>query len=408
MSITAQAIDLIREEYGEISPCLDERRTRMWCAARARSYDREHGHGGITAVYTATKVSRSCIYAGLEDIGKEQVLEVKRVRRIGGGRKGISTTQPGIYKALDSLVEPFSKGDPETPLRWTCKSTPRLSAELKEQGYNIGKSKVHELLMEMRYSLQNNKKNIEGGKHPDRNAQFEHINNSVKLMHVNGMPVISVDTKKKENIGNFKNNGQEYRPTGNPKEVNVYDFIDKEKGKVSPYGIYDLLKNEGFVNVGISSDTAEFAVNSIRTWWQSMGMQAYPQAKELMITADCGGSNGYRVRLWKIALQKFATETGLILHVCHFPPGTSKWNKIEHRMFSFISQNWRGQPLLTAATVISLITATTTTNGLKIQAKIDTNTYAKGKKISKNEMREIRLTTNPFHGEWNYSISPQM
>lgn len=358
------------------------------------------------AVHKATKISRTRIYAGLKDLDNQGLLAVERVRKDGGGRKNLEITQSGIREALDRLVEPTSKGDPESPLRWTCQSVASLSAELKKQGYKISKSKVHDLLRDMDYNLQGNRKNIEGGKHPDRNNQFEYIYSQTKEMHKQGQPVISVDTKKKENIGNFKNNGREYRPKGSPREVNVYDFIDKAKGKVSPYGIYDLLKNDGFVNVGISSDTAEFAVHSIRSWWLTVGKQAYPDAKELMITADCGGSNGYRVRLWKRELQKFATEVGLIIKVCHFPPGTSKWNKIEHCLFSFIAQNWRGKPLLTEATVVNLIAATTTKTGLTVKAQLDKNIYEKGIVVSEEEMQKIHLITNDFHGEWNYSIKP--
>lgn len=406
MSNISQRIKFIKAEYADIAPMLDERRTRLWCASKARSYDREYNRGGVMVVHRATGVSRSCIYAGLKDLRVPASIEVSRVRQHGGGRKNIEVTQPGVREALDLLVEPTSKGDPESPLRWTCKSTPRLSAELQEQGYDIGKSKVHDILRDMDYNLQGNKKNIEGGKHPDRDAQFKHIYNQTKAMQQLGQPVISVDAKKKENIGNFKNNGREYRPKGKPTEVNVYDFIDKAKGKVAPYGIYDLLKNEGFVNVGISADTAEFAVNSIRLWWYTMGKTTYPAATELMITADCGGSNGYRVRLWKRELQKFATEAGLVITVCHFPPGTSKWNKIEHCLFSFIAQNWRGQPLLTEATVVNLISATTTTKGLAVKAQLDKNIYEKGKTVSAEEMKKIKLVQNHFHGEWNYSIKP--
>lgn len=400
-----ERIEFIKEEYQEIVHALDERRIRLWCAARARAYNREYQKGGVMVLYRATGVSRSCIYAGIAELS-DATIPASRIRKKGGGRKAIEETQQGVRAALDNLVEPESKGDPESPLRWTCKSTPRLSTELRKQGYKIGKSKVHELLCDMRYSLQGNRKNIEGVKHPDRDAQFKHIYSQTKDMHKRHQPVISVDTKKKENIGNFKNNGREYRPVGTPKEVNVYDFIDKAKGKVAPYGIYDLLKNDGFVNVGVSADTAEFAVNSIRSWWYSMGKEAYPKAKEIMITADCGGSNGYRVRLWKHELQKLATEIGLTINVSHFPPGTSKWNKIEHCLFSFISQNWRGEPLLTEATVVKLIAATTTTKGLTVKAELDKNTYEKGRVVSDEEMSAIKLSTNEFHGEWNYSIKP--
>ena len=405
----SKRIEFIKAEYADISQSLDERRIRLWCAAKAKSYNREYARGGVSVVYRATGISRSCIYAGLKEIDSDSSpIVINKVRKSGGGRKNLEFRQPTIREALDSLVEPTSKGDPESPLRWTCKSTPRLSQELKAQGHKIGKSKVHELLRNMNYNLQGNKKTIEGGKHPDRDLQFKHIYSQINTLQKQENPVISVDTKKKENIGNFKNNGREYRPKGTPTEVNVYDFIDKAKGKAAPYGIYDLLRNDGFVNVGISADTAEFAVNSIRFWWLTMGKESYPNAKELMITADCGGSNGYRVRLWKRELQNFATQTGLTIRVCHFPPGTSKWNKIEHCLFSFIAQNWRGKPLLTEATIVNLINATTTTKGLKVQARLDKNIYVKGKVVSKQEMKEIQLIQNKFHGEWNYSICPRV
>lgn len=299
------------------------------------------------------------------------------------------------------------RGDPESPLRWTCKSTYNLCQQLVLQGYQISQRTVCDLLSQLGYSLQSNRKTEEGGIHPDRNAQFEYINEMIKQFESRGFPAISVDTKKKENVGNYANKGKEYEKKGNPKKVKVYDFIDKKLGKVAPYGIYDLCQNEGFVNVGISSDTAEFAVNSIRSWWNQMGSLKYKDATELMITADCGGSNGNRVRLWKVELQKLANEIGMIINVCHFPPGTSKWNKIEHKMFCHISRNWRGKPLISRQTVVNLIGSTKTNKGLKIKAILDENIYEKGKKISNEELNEVELEKSQFHGEWNYKIKPQ-
>ncbi len=407
MIALSEYIKIIKEEFDDISYCLDERRIRLWCAAKARAYDRIHGRGGVMAVYKATCVSRPRIYAGLKEIESADKLDKNCIRRTGGGRKKVTQNQPNLLEDLENLVEPLTRGDPESALRWTCKSTYKLRDELVLKGYKISQPKVGELLSELGYSLQSNRKTEEGGNHPDRNAQFENINGEVKSFQERGLPAISVDTKKKENIGNYANKGREYHEEGQPKKVNVYDFINKELGKVAPYGIYDLSRNEGFVNVGISSDTAEFAVNSIRSWWYEMGKAEYPNASELLITADGGGSNGYRVRLWKIEVQKLANEIGMTIQVCHFPPGTSKWNKIEHKMFCFISQNWRGEPLITRETVINLIGNTKTNKGLKIKVKLDENIYGKGKKVTDEELKAVDIEESNFHGEWNYKIKPK-
>jgi hypothetical protein len=322
------------------------------------------------------------------------------------GEKKITVTQPGILEALENLVEPVTRGDPESPLRWTCKSTYHLRDELWLQGYIISQPQVGKLLVGLGYRLQAPRKTEEGGAHPDRDAQFTYINAQVKRFQALGLPVISVDTKKKENIGNYANKGREYEPQGQPRPVKVYDFVDKKLGKVAPYGIYDIGRNEGFVNVGISYDTAEFAVNSIRTWWYEMGQSVYPSATTLFITADGGGSNGSRVRLWKIELQKLANELHMEIHVSHFPPGTSKWNKIEHKMFCYISQNWRGRPLINRETVVKLISNTTTTTGLRIRAKLDEHVYKKGRKVSDEELATVNIERATFQGKWNYTIKP--
>lgn len=399
-------ISIIKEEFDDILYSLDERRIRIWCASKARAYNRMYGRGGVTAVYRATNVSRPRIYYGLKEIECEDKLEKDRVRKSGGGRKKLTEKQVTILKDLELLLEPSSRGDPESPLRWTCKSTYNLRDELIAQGYAVSQPKVGKLLSELGYSLQSNKKTKEGSSHPDRNAQFEYINETVKLFQKLGLPAISVDAKKKENVGNYANKGKEYSKKGEPEEVEVYDFINKELGKVAPYGIYDLFRNKGFVNVGISKDTAEFAVNSIKSWWYDMGEAEYHNIRELLITADCGGSNGYRVRLWKVELQRFANETGLTINVCHFPPGTSKWNKIEHKMFSFISKNWRGRPLISRETIVNLIGNTKTKTGLKIKVKLDENIYEKGRKVTDKELENVYIEKSSFHGEWNYKIKP--
>ncbi len=383
---------------------MDERRVRLWCAARAKAYDLAHGRGGVAAVRKATGVSRPRIYKGLREIESEDKPDKGRVRKPGGGRKKITEKQPGILEALENLVEPLTRGDPESPLRWTCKSTYQLRDELISQGYEISQPQVGKLPDKLGYSLQSDRKTEEGGDHYDRDAQFSHINEKIIFFQKRGLPTVSVDTKKKENIGNYENKGKEYHRKGQPERVKVYDFIDKELGKVAPYGIYDIGKNKGFVNVGISSDTAEFAVNSIRSWWHGMGKTDYRDAAELLITADCGGSNSNRGRLWKTELQKLADELGMIINVCHFPPGTSKWNKIEHRMFCYITKNWRGRPLVSRETVVNLIGNTKTKKGLKIKAKLDENIYEKGKKITDSELESVNIERSDFHGEWNYRI----
>ena len=405
--ISNNIVKNIEQEFEDISYSLDERRKRLWCAARAKAHNRIYGRGGVTIVHKATKISRPTIYAGLSELENAEKLPKQRVRKKGAGREKITEKNPHILKDLENLIEPLTRGDPESPLLWTCKSTYNLCQQLVSQGYQISQRTVCDLLSQLGYSLQSNRKTQEGGIHPDRNAQFEYINEMIKQFQSQGFPAISVDTKKKENVGNYGNKGKEYQKKGNPKKVKVYDFIDQKLGKVAPYGIYDLCKNEGFVNVGISSDTAEFAVNSIRSWWNQMGSFKYKDAAELMITADCGGSNGNRVRLWKVELQKLANEIGMIINVCHFPPGTSKWNKIEHKMFCHISRNWRGKPLISRQTVVNLIGSTKTNKGLKIKAILDENIYEKGKKISNEELNEVELEKSQFHGEWNYKIKPQ-
>ena len=400
-------IQIIGAEFSEISYSLDERRVRIWCAAKARAYDRENGRGGITIVHQSTGVSRRRIYAGLEEIRSPRKLEKERVRKFGGGRKKIVEKQPEIIKALENLVEPYTRGDPETPLRWTSKSTYKLAEELGQQGYAISHTKVSKLLADLNYSLQSNKKSNEGSQHEDRNAQFEWINERVKDFHRKNQPAISVDTKKKENIGNYKNSGREYSRKKKPLKVETYDFPDKQLGKAIPYGVYDLKKNEGWVSVGINHDTAEFAVNAIRRWYEEMGRNVYPKMKSLLITADGGGSNGHRVRLWKRELQKLSNELSIDITVCHYPPGTSKWNKIEHRMFSFITKNWRGKPLIDRQTIVELIGNTKTKSGLKIKAVIDESVYQKGIKITDEEMQSLNIEKSNFHGEWNYKVKFQ-
>jgi len=397
-----EALEDIRTKYHGISFCLNERSRRMWAATEAKSF----GWGGITVVSDATGIDPKTIRKGLLELDDEQRVPADRIRTTGGGRKKLTEINAGLLDDLESLVEPDSRGDPESPLRWTSKSTYKLSEELKNAGYRVCQRTVYSLLSDLDYSLQSNRKRKEGTNQPDRDAQFRYIYERVKHFQSRNNPVISVDTKKKENIGEFENAGREYHKKGAPVEVNVHDFMDKKLGKVSPYGVYDLSKNKGWVNVGISADTAEFAVHSIRCWWYIMGKGAYSRARELLITADCGGSNGHRVRLWKVQLQRLATELGTEISVCHFPPGTSKWNKIEHKMFSYISKNWRGKPLITRETVVKLIANTRTTKGLEIRAMLDENVYEKGIKVSDEQMASVNLVRADFHGEWNYTIKP--
>ena len=365
------------------------------------------GPGSILAISQATGVARDTIARGIKDLQHPESLVEGRIRLPGGGRKRAVDKDPTLLADLEHLVEPGSRGDPQSPLRWTSKSTAKLAAALTDMGHPIGASLVRRLLHQLGYSLQSNRKRLEGTSHPDRNAQFEHINDKATAQLAAGEPVISVDTKKKELIGPFKNGGKELRPKGTPEDVRMHDFMVPELGRVNPYGVYDIGQNAGWVNVGIDHDTAAFAVESIRRWWQTVGTSVYPDATSLLITADCGGSNGYRVRLWKLELQRLADETGLALSVSHFPPGTSKWNRIEHRLFSFITQNWRGKPLLSYQVIIDLIAATTTTKGLTVRSVLDENTYEKGRTVSDAEMSTVNLRPDAFHGEWNYTILPR-
>jgi transposase len=366
------------------------------------------GRGGQVAVARATGVSRAMIQRGIQEVLQPEVQAPKgRVRRPGGGRKAMVVIDPTLREDLDRLVEPTSRGDPESPLRWTCKSIRKLAAELVAQGHQTSHRMVAELLHDLGYSLQANQKTLEGSEHPDRNAQFEYLNDAVQQQLWAGEPTISVDTKKKELIGPFKNGGRELRPKGEPEQVLTHDFIIRELGRVSPYGVYDLAQNDAWVSVGVDHDTAAFAVESIRRWWWSMGYLVYPKATRLLITADAGGSNGYRLRLWKLELQKLADETGLELAVCHFPPGTSKWNKIEHRLFSAITQNWRGKPLISHEVVVNLIGATTTSTGLTVRTELDPNHYPAGRVVSDDELSTIHIRRDAFHGDWNYALLPR-
>jgi Rhodopirellula transposase DDE domain len=397
--IDAEAIRLRWEAVGST---LDERGRRLFAAAEVRTA----GWGGLAVVSKITGLARSTINRGEDDLDTE-LLPKGQVRRAGGGRRTLSDTDPALVPALKRLVEPATLGDPMRPLIWVSKSLDKLAAALTEMGHPIGPDTVRKELVKLGFSRQSNRKADEGSHHPDRNAQFEYINAKVIAAQTQRQPVISVDTKKKELIGNFKNGGTDYRPKGNPRRVRTHDFEDKERGKVVPYGVYDMFGNVGFVSVGITSDTAEFAVQSIRCWRERMGRQRYPKARDLTITADCGGSNGARVRLWKVELQKLADETGLVIHVHHYPPGTSKWNKIEHRLFCHITQNWRGQPLTDRLAVVELIGATTTKTGLKVESALDTRTYQKGIKVSNAEMKRLDVTGDVFHPEWNYTIRPR-
>jgi len=403
MDKETETLQLLGQKYISLHSILNERALRLWCASEARAL----GHGGIIKVHKATGVSRPTIIKGLRELDSPSNLSKDEARLKGGGRKKLTDKDPSLLIALDKLIEPVTRGDPECSLRWSSKSTSKLANELCEQGYNITQRTVHRLLVVQKYSMKSNRKTNEGTKeNPDRDLQFKFINDKAKELQAKQCPVLSVDTKKKENIGEFKNNGKEWSRKGKHTDVNTHDFIDKELGKAAPYGVYDIASNKGWVSVGISSDTAEFAVNSIRTWWLEMGKDIYNNATDIMITADCGGSNGYRVRLWKYELQKLANELGKTINVCHFPPGTSKWNKIEHRMFCKISENWRARPLTDLQTIIELIGNTTTTTGLKIRVKIDTNTYEIGRKISDEDFKLINLEPMEFHGEWNYAIRP--
>jgi len=392
----------IRAKYRALLPAMDERHRRLWAGTEARAL----GRGGIAVVARATGLARNTIVRGLAELAQKKPLSPDRVRRPGAGRKRMSVLVPGLTPALEELVEPVTGGDPESPLRWTSKSTRHLAGELTAQGYAVSHTLVAGLLHDLEYSLQANRKTLEGAGHPDRNAQFEHINEAVKAQVRRGQPAISVDTKKKELVGRFKNAGRTWRPRGKPEKVRVHDFLDPQKGKAIPYGVYDLGRNLGWVSVGVDHDTAAFAVATIRRWWRELGRKHYPRATSLLITADSGGSNGSRLRLWKWELQRLAQQTGLAISVCHLPPGTSKWNKIEHRLFAFISQNWRGQPLLTHAAIVSLIAATRTKTGLKVRCVLDTRAYPKHRKPTDEQMAALHLKPDPFHGDWNYSLLP--
>lgn len=399
---------MIEAKYRILSRRLNEATLRLWAATEANSI----GHGGISLVARATGISRTTIHSGLSELKSAVPLSAEhvkqgRVRAAGGGRKKLVEKDPRLLAALDALVDPVTRGDPMSPLRWTCKSTHRLSEELKRQGHQIGQRTVCELLSLAGYSLQAARKTREGIQHEDRDAQFTHISKMVGEYQESGDPVISVDTKKKELVGDFKNGGREWQPKGAPEEVRVHDFIDRELGKVAPYGVYDLTANTGWVSVGIDHDTAEFAVESIRRWWCEMGSPIYPAARRLLITADCGGSNGNRVRLWRRELQKLADELRMSIQVCHFPPGTSKWNKIEHRMFCHITANWRGRPLTSRQVIVNLIGNTTSRNGLRLKAGIDENAYEKGIKVSDEELATFVIERESFHGEWNYRLLPR-
>ncbi len=398
-------VDRIRRKFLALLPEMDERNRRQWAAAEARDL----GRGGVTAVARATGLSRTTITAGLKELAlppEQRMEESTRVRRPGGGRRSLVESDPGLLASLEQLIEPATRGDPESTLRWTCKSTQRLATELTRQRHAVSPRTVASLLHSAGYSLQANRKTREGTNHPDRNAQFEHINAEVDGFLKRREPAISVDTKKKELVGDFENAGEEWHLRGQPMEVRVHDFQDDALGKVVPYGVYDILNNQGWVSVGIDHDTAQFATNSILQWWKKMGRRRFPNAKKLLITADGGGSNSSRSRLWKTSLQVLADKIGLRLVICHFPPGTSKWNKIEHRLFSFVTQNWRGRPLVTRQTVVNLIAATTTQAGLVVRAALDTHQYEMGIKVSDEELARVRIVPHKFHGEWNYTISP--
>lgn len=396
----------IRRKFRLVAVELDERRRRQWAAAEAR----DAGWGGISLVARATGLSRPTIMAGLKELdlsSNTRAVAAARVRSAGAGRRPLTQSDPGLLDALEQLIQPATRGDPMSPLRWTCKSTEKLAEELTRQNHPISDRTVAMLLKQQGYSLQANRKTREGSSHPDRNAQFEYINRQVIAFQKREQPVISVDTKKKELVGEFKNAGQEWLPKGQPEKVNVHDFPDKKLGKAISYGVYDLACNEGWVSVGIDHDTAEFACASIHRWWKEMGSARFPRASELLITADGGGSNSSRNRLWKKSLQFLANEMGIILRMCHFPPGTSKWNKIEHRLFCFITKNWRGRPLTTYQAIVNLIASTTTKTGLIVRAALDPRQYEIGIKVTDEELQHLSLTRHKFHGDWNYSIKPK-
>ena len=408
-----EAHDALAKKYRVLASRLDEATLRLWAAAEAISL----GRGGVSLVAKVAGLSRTTIYAGLAEIEAAEAkrrrrpvaapLAPGRVRAVGGGRKRLTALDATLLNDLDALVEPSSRGDPSSALRWTCKSTTRLAEELSRHGHQVSQRTVCDLLAQLNYSLQSVRKTREGGQHPDRDAQFHYIAAKVAQFQRARQPVVSVDTKKKELIGDFKNAGREWQPAGEPEPVRVHDFIDETLGKVAPYGVYDVTANQGWVSVGIDHDTAEFAVQSIRHWWLEMGRPLYPKATRLLITADCGGSNGYRVRLWRLQLQYLADDIGLAVQVCHFPPGTSKWNKIEHRLFCHITNNWRGRPLLSRQVVVNLIGSVTTAEGLQVRAALDENSYDAGIKVSDAELARVAIDRDEFHGEWNYRIAPR-
>jgi Rhodopirellula transposase DDE domain len=400
-------VETVRSKFQQLDPIMNERMRRLWAAAEALALPR----GGITLVAQATGLSRTTLWSGVRELRRQanqsaEAIVAEGIRSPGGGRPYLESVDPTLVGDLEALVEPTTRGDPQSPLRWTCKSTRKLAEELQRRGHSVSYQTVALLLHDLGYSLQSNRKTREGSSHPDRNAQFAHINSRVRTFQKRGQPVVSVDTKKKEMIGDFKNGGQEWQPAGQPERVRAKDFLDKKLGKVIPYGVYDLTCNCGWVSVGIDHDTALFATATLRRWWEEMGQERYPRADHLLVTADGGGSNGSRSRLWKVALQELADDIGLHIAVCHFPPGTSKWNKIEHRMFCHITKNWRGRPLVSRAAVVELIGHTTTKTGLQIQADLDTSAYRTGIKVTDEELAAVRIKKDMFHGEWNYTISP--
>jgi Rhodopirellula transposase DDE domain len=401
--IDHRTIEVLWQKYALLLPELDERGRRCWAAAEALAL----GYGGASAVARATGLARNTIAAGIREAQAAPRLAPHRVRRPGAGRKALAATDPGLPSALDALVDPATRGDPEAPLRWTCKSTRRLAAELTRQGHPVSPRTVARLLRAAGYSLQANRKTREGAHHPDRNAQFAFINRRVARYQRRGWPVLSVDTKKKELLGDFRNGGREWQPEGRPERVRVHDFMDKELGKAIPYGVYDVTRNRGWVSVGVDHDTARFAVAALRRWWQRTGAVDFPRAPGVLITADGGGSSGSRNRLWKVALQEWADESGWSVAVSHFPPGTSKWNRVEHRLFCHITSNWRGRPLVSLEAVVQLIARTTTEAGLVVEAEADTHHYPTGIRVSDEELHAVRLRREPFHGEWNYTIRPR-
>jgi hypothetical protein len=403
-------VEVVRRKFELLRPLMNERMRRHWAACEALTLER----GGITLVAQATALSRTTVWAGIRELrhpetaAPEGAPPPQRIRQAGAGRPLLEQTDPTLVQDLEALVEATTRGDPQSPLRWTCKSTRNLAEELQRQGHTVGYRTVAALLHDLDYSLQANRKTREGATHPDRDAQFEHINRQVRAFQQAGQPVVSVDTKKRELVGDFKNPGRQWRPAGDPEKVRAKDFPDKQQGKVTPAGVYDLTYNEGWVSVGIDHNTSLFVTETIRRWWREMGAPLYLHAKRLLVTVDAGGSNGYRCRLWKVAVQQLADTLGLRISVCHFPPGTSKWNKIEHRMFCHITSNWRGQPLRSRAVVVNLIGNTKTKTGLHIEADLDSNAYDTGIEVTDQELAALQMEKDKFHGEWNYTISPKL